>query len=67
MATNPENTSRGLLQVNAVNIQNNFPISNARVTIRYRGEPDRVIEQVETNSSGQTVQVSLPAPAVRGV
>ena len=64
MATNPENTSRGLLQVNAVNIQNNFPISNARVTIRYRGEPDRVIEQVETNSSGQTVQVSLPAPPV---
>ena len=64
MATNPENTSRGLLQVNAVNIQNNFPISNARVTIRYRGEPDWVIEQVETNSSGQTVQVSLPAPPV---
>ncbi len=64
MATNPENTSRGLLQVNAVNIQNNFPIQNARVSIRYRGEPDRVIEQVETNSSGQTAQVSLPAPPV---
>ena len=62
MAANPENTSRGLLQVNAVNIQNNFPIQNARVSIRYREDPGRIIEQVETNSSGQTAQVSLPAP-----
>ncbi len=62
MAANPENTSRGLLQVNAVNIQNNFPIQNARVSIRYREDPGRIIEQVETNSSGQTAQISLPAP-----
>ena len=62
MAANPENTSRGLLQVNAVNIQNNFPIQNARVSIRYREDPGKIIEQVETNSSGQTAQVSLPAP-----
>lgn len=62
MAANPENTSRGLLQVNAVNIQNNFPIQNARVSIRYREDPGRIIEQVEANSSGQTAQVSLPAP-----
>ena len=62
MAANPENTSRGLLQVNAVNIQNNIPIQNARISIRYREDPGRIIEQVETNSSGQTAQVSLPAP-----
>ena len=62
MAANPENTSRGLLQVNAVNIQNNFPIQNARVSIRYREDPGRIIEQVETYSSRQTAQVSLPAP-----
>ena len=62
MAANPENTSRGLLQVNTVNIQNNFPIQNARVSLRYREDPGRIIEQVETNSSGQTAQVSLPAP-----
>ena len=62
MAANPENTSRGLLQVNTVNIQNNFPIQNARVSIRYREDPGKIIEQVETNSSGQTAQVSLPAP-----
>ena len=40
MATNPERTSSGLLQINVINIQNNFPIQNARVTISYKGEPD---------------------------
>ncbi|MCB7318683.1 peptidoglycan-binding domain-containing protein [Lacrimispora sp. 210928-DFI.3.58] len=64
MATNPEPTSRGLLQINVVNIQNNFPIRNAKVTISYTGEPDRPIEEIRTNSSGQTEQVSLPAPPV---
>lgn len=64
MATNPERTSSGLLQVNVVNIQNNFPIQNARITISYKGEPTSAIGQLETNSSGQTSQVSLPAPPV---
>ena len=64
MATNPERTSSGLLQINVINIQNNFPIQNARVTISYKGEPDRPVEQLTTNSSGQTEQVQLPAPPV---
>ncbi len=64
MASNPERTSRGLLQINVVNIRNNFPIENAKVTISYKGQPQSAIEQVETNSSGQTAQVSLPAPNV---
>ena len=64
MATNPERTSSGLLQINVINIQNNFPIQNARVTISYKGEPDRTVEQLTTNSSGQTEQVQLPAPPV---
>ena len=51
MATNPERTSSGLLQINVINIQNNFPIQNARVTISYKGEPDRTVEQLTTNSS----------------
>lgn len=59
MATNPERTSSGLLQINVINIQNNFPIQNARVTISYKGEPDRTVEQLTTNSSGQTEQVQL--------
>ena len=62
MANQTETGYRGLLQVNVVNIQNNFPIENARVTITYKGEPESTLEQVQTNSSGQTEQVSLSAP-----
>lgn len=62
MPNNAETGYRGLLQVNVVNIQNNFPIQNARITISYKGDPQSPVEQVVTNSSGQTEQVALSAP-----
>ena len=62
MANNTETGYKGLLQVNVVNIQNNFPIENARITITYKGEPDSTVERLQTNSSGQTEQVALSAP-----
>ncbi len=55
-------TGRGYLQVNVVNIENNFPIQNASVSISYTGEPDNIIEQVQTDRSGQTEEISLSAP-----
>lgn len=58
----PDLTDHGFLQVNIVNIENNFPIQNATVTIRNQLSPDRVLEQVTSNSSGQTAQVELATP-----
>jgi len=55
-------TARGFLQVNVVNIENNFPISDATVSISYTGDPDSTVEQVRTDQSGQTQEVSLAAP-----
>ena len=55
-------SSSGLLQVYVVNVQNNFPIQNARVTITRSGEPSASPEQLTTNASGQTGEVSLAAP-----
>ncbi len=55
-------TSRGLLQVNVLSIQNNFPITDATISIASKDNPDKIIEQVSVNSSGQTEQISLPAP-----
>lgn len=52
--TATDSSSRGFLQVNVVNIENNFPIQNATVSISYTGEPDSTIEKVVTNNSGQT-------------
>lgn len=60
MAT--ELSSRGFLQVNVVNIENNFPIRNATISISYKGEPDNTVEELTTNSSGQTEDAELSAP-----
>ena len=62
MAT--DNVAQGRLQVNVVSIVNNFPIQDANVRITYKGNPDSTVEEVSTNSSGQTEQVSLDAPPV---
>ncbi len=57
-------TSQGNLQVNVVSLINNFPIADATVRITYPDAPNQTIEEVTTNSSGQTEQVRLDAPAL---
>lgn len=59
-STQPE--SHGFLQVQVVNMENNFPIANARVRITYSEQPDNTLEEVTTNSSGQTANLELAAP-----
>ena len=58
------NTSSGNLLVNVVSSINNAPISGATVSISYTGEPGRILEQLNTNASGQTQDVALAAPPV---
>ena len=55
-------TDRGKLQVNVTSTLGFFPVTDAKVTITLSGEPDTVIEELDTNISGQTVEVELPAP-----
>ena len=62
MANGQDFISRGNLQIQVINIRNNFPIQNAKVSISSKGEPERVLEQLTTDSSGQTENISLPAP-----
>ena len=47
----------GSLQVNVETPSGRLPIQDAQVTISYTGEPQSTIEEVSTNSSGQTEQV----------
>lgn len=61
-ATATDQSAQGLLQINVVSIQNNFPIQNATVRISYKGMPDSTIEEVTTNQSGQTEPIPLDAP-----
>ena len=55
-------TDRGKLQINVTSSLGLIPISDATVTISYTGLPDTTVEKLNTDSSGQTAQVELPAP-----
>lgn len=56
--------AQGYLQVDVVSEENNFPIADANVSIARTEEPEDVLEQLVTNSSGQTENVALDAPPV---
>ncbi len=56
------NPSRGFLQINIVNIENNFPVTDATVAVASHAAPDTTLEQLTTNSSGQTENIDLLTP-----
>ena len=53
---------QGSLQVNVTLEGQLIPVENATVTIFNTGNPNQIVEQTTTNSSGQTDVISLPAP-----
>lgn len=59
---NSNNIDTGYLEVDVTSQEDNTPVSNATVTVSYTGDPDSVIEQLTTDSSGQTPQIGLAAP-----
>lgn len=52
----------GRLQISLVNAVDARPITDAKVEISSTGEPDRILEVLNTDSSGQTESVELEAP-----
>lgn len=64
-AASTEAASSGELQINVVNIENNFPIRNATVTISETSSPDHVLERITTDLSGHTETISLPTPPMQ--
>ena len=59
---NHNNIDRGSLQINVTSQGNSRPIDNARVSIAYTGVPESTLEELTTNSSGQTETVELDTP-----
>ena len=55
---------RGYLQVDVVSDANSFPVQDADIVIARTEEPDEIIEETRTNSSGQTENLPLDAPPV---
>ena len=63
--SNPQDTpDKGRLQINIVSDITAFPIADAKISISYTGVPDSSLEQLETDSSGQTEIIELAAPPV---
>ncbi len=54
----------GRLQINVTSAENAFPIANANISISYTGVPENPLEQLTTNSSGQTETIELETPPI---
>ena len=52
----------GQLKVSLTSAINGFPIEDATISISYTGVPENQLEQLTTDSSGQTETIDLPAP-----
>ena len=57
-----ENSDIGFLQINAISATAQIPIPNARIEIASTGNPNIILEQVQTNADGQTENLELGAP-----
>lgn len=64
-ASNPSNNiDTGQLQINVVRRGTRIPIDNVTVSLSFTGEPDRILEQIQTDGNGQTATIDLDAPPV---
>ena len=62
IAYTQNNTDQGELKIQVTARRSNRPITNARVAISYSGDPDSVVEEVNTDASSMSEQITLPAP-----
>lgn len=52
----------GQLKVSVLSSLGLVPVDNARILISYTGNPSQILEQLATDSSGQSEDIELPAP-----
>ncbi len=57
-----DHIDKGRLRVDVRSQEENRPVENATVSISYTGEPDRPLEELQTDSSGLSPEVELDAP-----
>ena len=60
--TTQDTPDKGRLQINLVSDITAYPIQGARISISYTGIPETPLEQLTTDSSGQTDIIDLAAP-----
>lgn len=57
-----QSTDTGMLRINVESALRNAPVEDAVIDISYSGDPESVIEEVRTDSSGRTEAIILEAP-----
>lgn len=62
--SSPDHPDIGRLQISLTSSITAYPIADASISISYTGVPESTLEQLTTNSSGQTETIDLPAPPV---
>lgn len=60
--TQSENVDRGELRVQVLARGANRPIQNAQIRISYSGDPESRLEEVRTDASGMSEQITLATP-----
>lgn len=61
-AQQTDQVDMGRLQINVTSALGARPIPGAKIAIYYTGEPEQQLEEVTTDSSGQTEELELAAP-----
>ncbi|MCL2579026.1 MAG: peptidoglycan-binding protein [Oscillospiraceae bacterium] len=61
---NPEYSEIGRLQVGTLAVGQAKPASGAIVRVSEHGQPDNIIEEMISDSSGRTPTINLPAPPI---
>ncbi len=61
-AAQQDTPDKGKLQINLTSEITSYPVADASISISYTGVPDSQIEQLTTDSSGQTETIELEAP-----
>ena len=57
-------THTGQLKISITSLATTAPITDATITISFSGDPEATVEKVNTDNSGQTDLIDLPAPAL---
>lgn len=61
-AAQQDTPDKGKLQINITSEITSYPVADASISISYTGVPDSQLEQLTTDSSGQTETIELEAP-----
>lgn len=56
------NIDKGTLKIGVIDRRTNNPIPDAKISISYTGEPDSTFEEVTSNASGMSEELTLNAP-----